>query len=235
MASISMRKTESNRLSGVFEPTSIVKVTRVLDAMSRSRDQDDRRIFDHFTPNAVELSELYEQAKAENLISTPDCRSEGAESFDLASDLLGLGFPLQNGILQASLNLIPWFPNIWLKIGRYGVIRFSKDLEEGKANPAETYSYRSWKILGSSPSQPPIRVEHFKAAFVDEQDMVSTTGAGDSFVGGLVAALAKKDRGKKLEREDVAMALRCAAASLLTEQAVSAQVTKIGQKWRDSL
>jgi pseudouridine-5'-phosphate glycosidase/pseudouridine kinase len=99
------------------------------------------------------------------------------------------------GVIQKAVGLLPFVQDLWIKCGSLGVIRIHLTSTEGG----------SGDLRHSLPDGRVLRVKHFPPLQIKEDEVVSTTGAGDTLVGGLVAGLLSGEKeevwvGRALER-----------------------------------
>lgn len=133
---------------------------------------------------------------------------------------------LAAGTLQKALQLLPFIPNLFIKLGKYGAIAMRLLLPGDRAL---SLSSRSSNAIVSRARDGTgvggLWVEHFKAEFVDREDVVSVNGAGDTFLGVLLARLAK---GGDLT-ECVRTAQRAAARTIRCSESVSIEIKEMFQ------
>jgi pseudouridylate synthase / pseudouridine kinase len=189
------------------EPTSVVKSTSILPAIASCLDSGTAPIT-YASPNILELSYLYQAARSEphDLMSHSTWWSS-IDSFSLTStyrmDLEQLAkrmvcdedsskgtlaFLIDQGISQMAVNLLPFFQHLIIKCGDRGVlvamhITRPSTWSHERSNIFERYIV----VQGSSGS---IVLQHFPAHLV--RDIVNVTGAGDSFVGALLALITQR-------------------------------------------
>jgi len=85
----------------------------------------------------------------------------------------------EQGVIQKAIGLLPFVEDLWIKCGSLGVVRVH--ITSDKGGPGE--------LRHSLPNGRVLRVKHFSPLTIKEEEVVSTTGAGDTLVGGLVAGL----------------------------------------------
>ncbi|KAL7419788.1 hypothetical protein Q5752_005704 [Cryptotrichosporon argae] len=119
------------------------------------------------------------------------------------------------GVVAQMTRCLYWCRSWWLKCGDRGVIHFA--LEERAAGPASRGEEA--KVDGRLVFRTPkgdLRLTHYAAPEISADQIVSTTGAGDTLVGGLVAGLVTNGR----EEEAVARALERVGRTLRSRRAV---------------
>ncbi|KAJ7900296.1 Indigoidine synthase A like protein-domain-containing protein [Mycena olivaceomarginata] len=190
------------------EPTSIAKSERIIPALEESLKGESGPAVSFFTPNLLELRHVHQKAREDGgLTSSPSWWS--------AIDRLGLGeafrmdlgqlarrkvydhdnvdalnpplaFLVDEGVAQMAITLTPFFRHMFIKLGAKGVLgvmRLSGKDAEGwiheRSNPRRRY------VVAHGDSETLI-LQHFPP---HPTVVVNTTGAGDSFVGALLASL----------------------------------------------
>ena len=190
------------------EPTSVIKSASILPAISSalgsSKFQGSPIKF--ASPNLLELAELYRCASADpwELTShdywwrTIDNLSVGTE-FRLSLEQLArqnagshgktLSFLVDRGVAQMAINLLPFFQHLVIKCGDLGVLlamRFPTDQPTPWTEERSDARRRQIIIHGKSEI---VVIKHYPAHAIDPQSIISVTGAGDSLVGAILAAL----------------------------------------------
>ncbi|KAF8213096.1 indigoidine synthase A-like protein [Mycena galopus ATCC 62051] len=195
----------------LFEPTSVTKSVRVVSALERSVKEEFGTPVSFFTPNMLELRAVHDKAREDGgLTSSPfwwstiDEMSLG-EAFRTDMAQLArrrvhddgekeatndtLAFLVEEGVVQMATALTPFFRHIFVKLGQkgvVGVIRLSKEDTRSsgwaheRSNPGRRY------VVAHGDSETILIVQHFPP---HPTTVINTTGAGDSFVGALLASL----------------------------------------------
>lgn len=218
----------------VLDPTSLPKMKRLVHAFRYSKPSppSSPRLLTHFAPNLLETKELFGELQELGLTDTDEW-FEYIDSLRLGSEWRNgierlassrehdIGWLVNAGVGQMMVSLLPWVGDIWMKCGENGLmhlgIRDTNSQEQRNNNVKRiqqvlpTHFTRHGFTSGSQPAlalthYPPFKMEH----------VVSTTGAGDSLVGGLIAGLAS---GLGQEKT-VDVALKTARASLGSSRAV---------------
>jgi pseudouridine-5'-phosphate glycosidase/pseudouridine kinase len=98
----------------------------------------------------------------------------------------------REGIVQKAIGCLPWMESIWIKSGAKGLlhVRITMIPPPGGSVMQELEGVHQGKYLA---------VTHHPATVIPVDEVVSTTGAGDTLVGGLVAGLVSSEG----EREDL--------------------------------
>jgi pseudouridine-5'-phosphate glycosidase/pseudouridine kinase len=101
----------------------------------------------------------------------------------------------EQGVIQKAVGLLPFVEDLWIKCGSRGVVRVHIT-SAGSGEGDLRHPLPDGRVL---------RVKHFPPLEIREEEVVSTTGAGDTLVGGLVAGLLSGEAevvwvGRALER-----------------------------------
>lgn len=231
----------ANDIQTFFEPTSVIKSTSILPAISSAlgSDFDGGSPIKFASPNLLELAELYKCARTEpwELTShdywwrTVDKFSIGTEfrsSLDrLARENAGKGtlsFLVDRGIAQMAVNLLPFFQHLVIKCGDLGVLlamRFPTDRPTAWAGERTDIQRRQIVAHGKSEL---VVIKHYPAYEIDPQSVVSVTGAGDSLVGAILATLTQNSStfdSPELVDQVIALAQSAAVQTLQSPLAVS--------------
>ena len=193
------------------EPTSTLKSTAILPAIAAALRQEDLRApITYCTPNLLELTRLYEVARSEqfglenhpawwsvvdnlNLGSTFRIDLEQLSRRPVSDrDPSGenLSFLLDQGYAQKAIHLLPFFQHLLIKCGDRGalvVMRIStgdaavSGWKNERSNPMQRY------VVAEGKTGELLVIQHFPSLPV--KSPVIVTGAGDSFVGALLATL----------------------------------------------
>lgn len=205
-----------NGVDVFFEPTSVVKSASILPAIADNLDQLGWSPITFASPNLLELAHLYQQAQLLNLTSH-DRWWQVLDSLGLGSkfrtdlDLLSrreasshdtsrgnLAFLVEKGVAQMAINLLPFFRHLVIKCGDLGVVvvmRFTGDNAAESSWSTESTNHHRRYVVSHSPTSGDIVVlQHFPAMQLPSDALVNTTGAGDSLVGALLAALVQSPK-----------------------------------------
>ncbi|KAJ6509487.1 indigoidine synthase A-like protein, partial [Mycena vitilis] len=193
----------------LFEPTSITKSERILPALEESMKKGFDAAVSFFTPNLLELRHIHAKAREDSgLTSSPlwwsvvDKLALGdAFRMDMAQlarrgvrdDTTSgqtLAFLIEEGITQMAIALTPFFRHIFIKCGDrgvVGVIRLSgKDAQTSEWAHERSNPGRRYAVAHADAGNEILVVMHFPP---HPTTVVNSTGAGDSFVGALLASL----------------------------------------------
>ncbi|KAG6814072.1 hypothetical protein H0H92_003119 [Tricholoma furcatifolium] len=190
------------------EPTSVTKSTAILPAVASFLGHaNDLAPITFISPNLFELSHLFTGAESLGLTSHPIWwntiddlslgsvfRSElaqlaklGVHGKDLSKGTLA--FLVDHGIAQMAIKLLPFFQNLVIKCGDKGVVvvmQLSRQTSSSWFGMSSAIAHR--RIIAHGRSQKSVVVlQHFPPHAINE--VINVTGAGDSFVGALLATL----------------------------------------------
>ncbi|KAG1757629.1 Indigoidine synthase A like protein-domain-containing protein [Suillus lakei] len=236
----------ANNTSQFSEPTSVVKSASILPAIASNLDQLAGSPIAFASPNLLELAHVYQQAQLLNLTSHDrwwqvlDGLGLGSK-FRMDLDLLSrrdasshdtsgrsLAFLVENGVAQMAINLLPFFRHLVIKCGDMGVIVVMRltgdDAAKSSWSTGSTNHHGRYVVSQSSTSGDIVVLQHFPAMQLPSDALVNTTGAGDSLVGALLAALVQSPKAFhsiiSLQRT-IDIAQRAALLSLQSPLAVS--------------
>jgi pseudouridine-5'-phosphate glycosidase/pseudouridine kinase len=179
------------------DPTSTPKLPRLLAALHPSRP------ITHLSPNLLELDLLHSllptlsdevQAESWDRINSYNLLADFRTKLE-AWTRKDRTWIAEQGVIQKAISLLPFVEDLWIKCGSLGVIRIHLSTTEGG----------SGDLRHPLPDGRALRVKHFPPLQIKEDEVVSTTGAGDTLVGGLVAGLLSGEKeevwvGRALER-----------------------------------
>ncbi|KAF9237314.1 indigoidine synthase A-like protein [Melanogaster broomeanus] len=201
--------------SEFFEPTSVLKSTRIFPAVAANLGKSDRSVVSFVSPNLIELAQMYQDARTTYDLMSHDHWWTVIDNFglgsqfrmdleqlarmavsDTAPDLGTLSFMVDQGVVQMAVNLLPFFQHLVIKCGKFGVV-VAMRLNKAEASiwAMERSNPRSRYITAHSQSSDEIVVvQHFPPLQVAQDARLNTTGAGDSLVGALLAVLAQNPK-----------------------------------------
>ncbi|KAJ7169834.1 indigoidine synthase A-like protein [Mycena filopes] len=227
------------KIQTLFEPTSIAKSVKILPAIEQSLKNSSDAAVSFFTPNLLELQQVYRHANDYDLTASPiwwsviDSLGLGAgfrtEVARLArkrvlvdgSNDHTLAFLVEEGVAQMATALTPFFQNIFIKLGErgiIGVIRLSGKDAEGWTRELSNLERRY--VVAHGPSGHDILVfQHFPP---HPTKVLNSTGAGDSFVGALLASLQIQPHPLSSPAALTHLVATCQKAASLTLQSHSA-------------
>lgn len=227
--------------SVLYEPVSVSKSARLFDtALTCSPSHK----VDCITPNIHELGALFAAARRradqDSALAARWWAVIDALSIDSRFRLACEQLFMRNrrelsgleaaGAIQQCIHLLPYTPNVYLTMGKAGVLSVHLTTADAVAGmPHEetrslTWTGRATQALREAPA---ITIEYHPAEAQREQEFTSDTGAGDTFAGALVTALSA---GHGVgNREAVRYAQRCAIESLKTAEAVASSLPQLRQ------
>jgi pseudouridine-5'-phosphate glycosidase/pseudouridine kinase len=135
-----------------------------------------------------------------------------------------LSFLAERAIAQEVINLFPFFQHLVIKCGDLGILlamRFPADKRTEWARERTDFQRRQVVFHGKSDL---LVLKHYPAHEVDPQSVVSVTGAGDSLVGVILAALTQNAStfdSPELVENVIALAQTAAIQTLQSPWAVS--------------
>lgn len=191
----------------IFETTSTAKCVRVIDAIKEVKEGPasalDTPCVDLITPNMIELEKLVARALELGLVSGGDAEEAAAKT--KANDNPLLPHTLERARHLCTV-LFPLFPTILVTLGARGVFSARRD--------------RSTSVDSHSFQHHPLNPLHLP------REIVSTTGAGDSFTGAVCAyavARAARARGQAQDGGDDAVGV------LFPDDEAVAEAVQVGQ------
>ncbi|OCF58148.1 hypothetical protein L486_04178 [Kwoniella mangroviensis CBS 10435] len=211
------------------DPTSLPKIPRLTSSLLSvlPASPTHSRPLTNISPNILELDHLY------NLVGTLSERSEEIESRSWEYiNSLNLGYEWrgkvdnwlskpdrqwikEQGIIPKMIRLLPFISSFWLKVSSKGLIHLELASSPTRVTPHSgdgiVYNIDSKIHQGKY-----LVFKHYLPPDIAQDEIVSTTGAGDTLVGGLVAGLVNG-----MEDEDrVGKALEGVKKSLKSRRAV---------------
>ncbi|KAJ7783733.1 indigoidine synthase A-like protein [Mycena maculata] len=191
-----------------FEPTSKTKSVKILPAIEKSLRKGAETPITFFTPNLLELGWVHHHATECDLLSSPawwsvvDMLSLGedfrTEVYQLAkrpvhSDEMNretLAFLVDRGVVQTAVALTPLFRHMFIKCGEKGVLGVIRLSGEDARSSDWAYERndpsRRYVVAHADSGNEILILQHFPP---HPTKVVNSTGAGDSFVGALLASL----------------------------------------------
>lgn len=215
------------------------------------RERPDKAPVAFCTPNLLELNQIYDAAQSEsfNLMghaswwSVVDGLNLGT-AFRMDLEQLSrrpvsdhdpskgnMAFLVEQGIIQKAVNLLPFIQHLIIKCGDQGIIVVMyispKDALNSvwvhqRSNPLERY------IVAHGISKEITFIQHFPSLPIET--ITNVTGAGDSFVGALLACLAYDSSAMydpKGLQDIVTIAQKAAILTLQSHTAVSPFLSRI--------
>lgn len=119
---------------------------------------------------------------------------------------------MDEGIVQQSIGILPYVNSLWVKAGQRGLLHLRlSPIEPDKGTTSVSHR------LGGVHEGRYLALTHYTAPTIKPEEVVSTTGAGDTLVGGLIAGLVG---GKGKDEDWVRIALEGVGRSLRSRRAV---------------
>ena len=204
----------------IFEPTSTAKTPRILPQKTSAP----LPLLHAAAPNSFELTTLWETAKERGWFDTPawfkliDELQLGADFRERINNLRLPPCITDEGLVQKAIQCLPLCDNLWVKLGGDGCLITRVLRTRGEWEVACEEDGVAWWGQGVG-----VHVVWYKAEVPEE--VVSVNGAGDTFLGVLVAG---EVRGMRLG-ERVRTAQRAAVETLR----VVGSVGDVGRVWRE--
>ncbi|KAK9324448.1 Ribokinase-like protein [Lipomyces orientalis] len=236
----------------LLEPTAVMKAQTILQLshVGVTSVLPNPPTVDVMTPNSIELEGLFSHARDLGLFERQDwwdvidamgTTTEFRTAIAwMARECGVMGPVVEKGLVQMAVHLLPFMPNLFVKMGELGVItvQLAKETEvRGRmVGPGQLSTgpgfvmWRGGKIGGQGENMC-ILVRHHHGHKVTGE-IVSVTGAGDSFAGVLLSELVAADKRGDLnilaDVDSVARivdrAQRAAVLTLLSRFAISPEI-----------
>ncbi|KAK9452887.1 Indigoidine synthase A like protein-domain-containing protein [Dipodascopsis uninucleata] len=179
----------------LLEPTSVVK-SRTLFSLSKCKTIP-CQLVDVVTPNYIELEAMFTEARDTGKFeeaewwSVVDSLSLGPQYRNAISTLAArskVDILADKGLVQQAVHLLPYVPNIFVKLGQHGVLTVqlvkSQKIDLSASSLSSSDNVVVWRGNGAYS----VVIKHHPSHIL-ETGVVSVTGAGDSFVGVVLAEL----------------------------------------------
>ncbi|MCJ1261466.1 hypothetical protein MMC22_001330 [Lobaria immixta] len=231
----------AGRASGAmvaYEPVSVEKSKRLFaqgGEFNRAVAAVPHHIINLATPNSMELASMYTAAKAAELFERDDwwqvmnamgLSSSGARDRLVATTNAKL---VDEGVPQQSIQLLPFIPSIATKLGRDGIL-LTQLLSPGddRLTSSAFAQYILCRSNGRDHSDVVggVYMRLFRAAEqVPEAEIRSVNGVGDTFLGVVIAGLARKNPKALVDLIDIAQ--RGSVMTLRSKEAVSPKISTL--------
>lgn len=192
----------------IIEPTSQPKLARISGVNSKRLAVYPHNAIDMITPTVAELEQIYTSFAAREFFDDYDhwfpmldslgVNSEFRDKMDAVARKYSVMLELlKNGTLQQAFQLLPYIPNILVKLGAEGCLflKLSGNVNDYRSIPTASKFSPDFTLISSGREYEPgkrlgIVVEYF-AIPEENQDLsiVDVTGAGDSLLGYLSSTL----------------------------------------------
>ncbi|KAI9824900.1 MAG: hypothetical protein M1832_001505 [Thelocarpon impressellum] len=192
----------ASRASVAFEPVSAAKATRLFT--KEVPNLEALGVFPHHhvdlaTPNAIELAAMHNSARQNEILERQDwwqlidslgISSGGARDKLVSATNAGL---VDRGVPQQSIQLLPFVPCIVTKLGPEGVLLTQLlSPDDHRLNSPSAAPHILSRSHDGNEAVGGVYMRHFPSAeVVPDEDVVSVNGVGDTFMGVLVAGLAR--------------------------------------------
>ncbi|PYH28758.1 pseudouridine-5'-phosphate glycosidase/carbohydrate kinase family protein [Aspergillus neoniger CBS 115656] len=226
---VSLAKKHKARVA--FEPVSTAKSRCLFRSAIKPPDCVPNNTVSLAAPNQFELAAMYQAARENGhldseewwrIIDAMGMTGSGSRERLVAMTSATL---VDQGIPQQSIQLLPFIPCVLTKLGREGVL-LTQLLRPGDARltSPESAPYILSRALTSDGLIGGVYLRLFPAAAeLDEKDIVSVNGAGDTLLGAVVTGLA---RGGAVE-EVIPRAQEASVMTLQQEGGVSKEISRL--------
>lgn len=184
------------------------------------------------TPNIHELAAMYTAARENQFFDREDWWSvidalgipHGGARVQLA--LATTPQLVDQGVPQQTIQLLPFIPTIATKLGKQGVLLTQLlPANDARLSSGEYAPYILSRCANDTEEMLGVGGVYMRlfpaVEEVEEGDVVSVNGVGDTFAGTLIAGLARKGQGEGRVEELVDLAQRAAVLTLKSAEAVS--------------
>ena len=227
---------EVARVSGAkvaYEPVSVAKSGRIFPAKYPCLTTVPNNSISLATPNALELASMHDAATIAGLFELGDwwntIDSIGLSSSGSRDKLVSLtsGPLVDQGVPQQSIRLLPFIPSILTTLGQQGVL-MTQMLRPGdhRLRSSTSAPYILSRSTDGNDCVGGVYMRLFPPVErVQNDDIVSVNGVGDTFLGVIIAGLVKA-KPKDLE-ELVNLAQRGSVMTLKSNEAVSPEISTL--------
>lgn len=211
------------RLKGAkiaFEPVSAVKSKRVFATVGKQFSGHPPLIVDLATPNLIELSSMHEAARRAGAFGNRGKNMIGERC-------IPKGSLAESVTMQLAIDLLPYIPTILTKLGDQGVL-MTQLLHPGdeRLTSKSSESYIVHRSNGKNPLVGGVYARLFPSVEkVPENEIISVNGVGDTFLGVLMAGLAKEHPKKMEDLIDIAQ--RGSVMTLKSNESVGPRVSTL--------
>ncbi|KAL2033510.1 hypothetical protein VTO58DRAFT_104224 [Aureobasidium pullulans] len=221
-----------------FEPVSTAKALKIFQLPPKTPLQVFPNPSIHLsTPNSMELSAMYTAARSLGFfdrndwwavidaLGIPSTGARVAMTMATNSALVDAGIP------QQTIQLLPFIPTICVKLGADGVLLTQiLPADDPRLSDPASSPYilsRCFNLPEESAGVGGVYMRLFPAAeMVEEKDIISVNGVGDTFLGTIIAGLAKRGKDAKIE-ELIDVAQKAAVLTLKSKEAVSPELASL--------
>lgn len=222
-----------------LEPVSVAKASRFFLFMVKPQSKSvsglditlpvfPKALIDLSSPNVLELSAMHSAARSSGLFDTNEwwrvIDALGISSAGARNAFVQL-MPaklVDQGIPQQAVQLLPFMPRIVTKLGAEGVLLTELlGIEDERLSTADGAKFVVSRGNQNDVGVGGVYMRYFSSPEVlSGKDIVSVNGVGDTFLGTVVAGLAKSKEGRRLE-ELIPIAQRAAILTLKSAESAS--------------
>ncbi|KAI0032732.1 indigoidine synthase A-like protein [Vararia minispora EC-137] len=235
-----------NEISSMFiEPTSVSKSLVIKQTVHAMLRDPEHAPVTFASPNILELAKLYNGILDDEMAPRRDVLWKAVDRFSLGLEyrnflqLLAqqnasangdstatgtLQFLITDGVAQMAVSLLPVFQHLIVKCGDRGVFLAMRIQGDDIAEWATEQSDPQQRIVVAHGDKEVVVLKHFPPSVIASRNIVNVTGAGDTLVGALLAALARNPAALKNPRtmdQAIMTAQKAAVLTLQSESAVS--------------
>ncbi|WVQ73821.1 hypothetical protein IAR50_003402 [Cryptococcus sp. DSM 104548] len=219
-----LKTAQSLNIPTFCDPTSTPKIPRLIPALLRLLPSSPAspRPLTHLSPNILELDLLHSLLSSTASEDTSTIAWEFINSLNLDAtwrsktesftNKQGREWIRQGGVIQKMVACLPFVSSFWVKAGHRGLLHLR--LTSTPPSSAESIVQK----LGQQHEGFYLALTAYSPPTIKPDEIVSTTGAGDTLVGGLVAGIV--GQGGEVEEMWVERALERVGASLRSRRAV---------------
>jgi pseudouridylate synthase / pseudouridine kinase len=225
---------KSHNIPTAFEPVSTAKAVRLFNSTSPAITANDTlpdHVLNLAAPNAMELTAMYMAAREQRYFDS-DVWWKAVDSFGLSdsgsreklTSVTNLAL-VEQGIPQQALQLLPYIPNLVIKLGPDGclVVQVLQSNDPRLRSP-DSAQYVIGRSFNGDASVGGVYMRLFPASEqVKQTDIVSVNGIGDTMLGVIMACLVK---GWTLEQA-IPVSQKAAVLSLKSAEAVSPNIREM--------
>jgi pseudouridine-5'-phosphate glycosidase/pseudouridine kinase len=225
---------KSHGAQTAFEPVSTAKSARLFAATDMEIPVFPNHLVDIASPNSLELASMHAAARSAGILERQDwwtvVDALGIPSFGARSRFQEASSSAltDQGIPQQSVQLLPFIPCILTKLGSKGVLltMLLRKGDERLSSPRTApYIIARTGIEDEKNEVGGVYMRLFPPAeVVEDVDIISVNGVGDTCLGALIANLVRS--GKSVD-EVVGFAQRAAVLTLKSKQAVSEDLRRL--------
>ncbi|RHZ74182.1 hypothetical protein Glove_227g84 [Diversispora epigaea] len=217
-----------NKIPAIFEPTSVPKAKKLFQNKKLFSELLETQTIRYITPNIYELDSMFNAAEEKGLFNTdsdnnwfsklnkfnigPKFRQDLENRF--CKECYQLKRFKESGIFLKATQLLPYIPSIIIKLGENGVllIQNCEDIDNIKRGNDFNGKRKTIEIIvprDEGKCKGGVRYKYYKPFPIESRKIMNVTGAGDSFVGTLIAGLTLYGESKIDKIIDAAQKIAC--------------------------